>query len=218
MGYNFIDSDYIVEPFTFTTTQKIHDGLPDFEFRIEGVKVLEYNSIQVNRLIIIAVDGSFYQEFDGLDTRNHLVTVDSPGLSFDDWNFDGYMDVSLWKYVGGTGNNVPHYYWLWDNEAGKFVENKDLECISDYSTLEIDKENNRLISSSRDGAWMTQTEYYTYQDGQIVLVRKEEKHFMLDQRDDWGDDYADLALIIISDLIDGELTVTQEYYVDADIP
>jgi len=183
IGYNFIDSDYVVEPFTFTTTQKIHDDLPEFEFRILGTRVLEYDLrsndsaqwsddfIRVYKLIITTADGSFNQEFSDLDTRNHLVTKDSPGLSFDDWNFDGYTDVSLWKWVGGTSNNVPHYYWLWDQEKGEFVANEELERISDYSRLEIDKENNRLISYSRDGAWMTQTEYYEYQDGQFELVK-----------------------------------------------
>ena len=129
--------------------------------------------------------------------------------------FDGYMDVSLWKWVGGTSNNVPHYYWPWDNDAYKFVADEGLERISDSSALEIDKENKRLISSSRDGAWMNQTDYYEYRDGKIELAKRAERYFGLEHREDHGADFAGLARIIISESVDGELTVTQEYYIDS---
>jgi hypothetical protein len=117
------------------------------------------------------------------------------------------MDISLWRYVGGTAQNVPHYYWLWDNTLGKFVANEELEWISDYSYLEIDTENNRLISSWREGAWARGIDYFEYRDGQLEWIKRAEIFYQLGPEDDDR-----LTLVVISELIDGELTVVREYY------
>jgi len=126
----------------------------------------------VHTLTITCKDGYFKQEFTDLNTENHLVSTDDPGLAFDDWNFDGFLDLSLWKYVGGTLGNAPHYFWLWDIDLRIFVANEELEMISEGSALVTDIENNRLISSWRESPWEIGVNYWEYRNGQFELINE----------------------------------------------
>ena len=225
--YNVIDTDYIVEPFITTITQHVHPDLSAFEFRIEGNTQTEFDSkinnpeywhnntyIYVYTLTITNADNGFKQVFTGLDTSNHLVTKESPGISFNDWNFDGYLDISLWKWVGGTSLNAPQYFWLWDNDAFMFVRNEELEKISDYSYLETDTENRRFTAYSRDGAWVNYTDYYEFRNGKAAFVKGVERYFDVTNWDEYDESYADRVLIRIYELINGEKILVQEYFVD----
>jgi hypothetical protein len=115
--------------FTRIIYKQIHESLPVFEFRLDGRYNYEhelFDYVEVNKLTVICEEIGLWQEFDDLqtiDTENvGLYTVNPSWLHFEDWNLDGYLDISLFKHPGGTMGNATHYYWLWDVERGEFVE------------------------------------------------------------------------------------------------
>lgn len=113
-----------------------------------------------------------------------------------DANFDGYIDFS---YMYAMGNQPSYgYLWIWDEEAGQFVEEPEYSMIScpriDPETQVIDGWARN--SSAGDGV----TTFHRWEDGRLVCVRRIEV-FMKDYHDDdspW--------LLTVQDRINGELT------------
>lgn len=87
-------------------------------------------------------------------------------LSVEDVNFDGTGDLSVLAW-STTGANLPRYYWLWHEESQRF------EYAFCLSNLEVDAENRRLITNTRENAVTYVTEYYEYaENGSIRLTRR----------------------------------------------
>ena len=222
--YNYFGGDLpddIITPIDYTVTMSIHNDLTEFEFRLEGIKTEQYDLnhdksryyiflgiVEISKLTISSQDGSFKQEFTDLSTWTRATEENMYGLSFDDWNFDGYIDVSLWQYEGGTMRNSPHYYWLWDNVAGAFAENTQLAEMSDYSTVSVDTEQQQITSFTRYGPEGHGTGYYEYIDGKYVTVKTREDLYELTE----GEDFEYNHRVIIKELIGGELIITEDYY------
>jgi rhodanese-related sulfurtransferase len=187
--------------FTLCIERQIHDALPMFIFTLAGtVERCKYYGVNeytnVHSITITCENDSFRQEIVGLNTQTpaHSRNVYMPkppataetlyGLSFDDWNFDGYTDISLWRYRGGSAENSPSYYWLWDNEVGQFVANEELEALSWETTLWANEESNQVISVTRYSLGIYSRGFYEYTDGGFVLVKTE-------QINPWNRPYAD---------------------------
>jgi len=201
-------------PFSYSVTNIINSKVGELEFRIEGeinkTGSLGYDEIiEISKLTVLHKNGRVKQEFPGLNTITTIGENDMYGLSFDDWNFDGYLDISLFKYPGGTMMNRPHYYWLWDITAGEFVENTELQELSEYSFLEADYENNQVISRSRGGSGHYLILYYEYRHESFVLIKIEESS--LEQVE--GET---VKRVVAQELIDGEMTITEEYTTEPD--
>ena len=128
------------------------------------------------------------------------------GLSFDDWNFDGHLDIGLWAYLGGSMRNDPHYYWLWDNSLKQFIRNEELEEISNISTISV--EENRLDCYTRLGASGGANAQYEYIKGNFVLVYSVE--WVVEPAADKENEY--IRYEIINELVDGEMITTENYY------
>ncbi|MCL1859218.1 MAG: rhodanese-like domain-containing protein [Oscillospiraceae bacterium] len=220
MGYTkvfdfggIVDWEYkIVTDIDYTTTMKINGEMPEFEFRLEGIKErYSYSEIveavYISKMTISGKDGSFKQEFTDLSTEIYTSKKDIYGLSFDDWNFDGYLDISLWQSVGGTMGNSPHYYWLWDNNAGLFIENKQLEEISDYSTISIiDTDGkNQITNFVHVGYEGDGIGYWEYTKGEYIHVKSKSVEWL-------HDDSEYIYHVIIEELIDGEMIITEDYF------
>ena len=215
--------EYSVTPFTYVVTNQINDDLPIFEFTIEGVLDKTGNSsyypgtIRVHTITISSMDGSIKQVFTNLSTRLYEVITekDMYGLSFDDWNFDGYQDIGLHKYHGGTSHNVPHYYWLWDNDSKQFVANKQLEEISDGSDIQTDNAKNQLSCYTRIVPDGYLTRNYEYRNSEYVMVRSEE--VMMVRVEEVEEEMKDIRFIlhtVIEELIDDEMTIIEDDYED----
>lgn len=85
------------------------------------------------------------------------------GLTTIDMNFDGSEDIGL---MGWIANNIPYYYWLWDEEQGKFTYAFYL-C-----NAAVDEENQQLISEMKSGGEYS-TDYYQYdKDGHLQNVKR----------------------------------------------
>jgi rhodanese-related sulfurtransferase len=175
--------------FDYTTTMRVHDSLPELGVRVEGVRQDEYGLsytdeskyfrrtafCEVTKVTVFAEDVPLYQELSDLGTGNSFVSeYNKYGLVFDDWNFDGYQDLALWRYPGGSSGNNPHYYWLWDNEAMMFVENALLMEISDYAGITVNTDTRQLEAYSNFGAFNYTVYYIEYRDGEFVVVHSEE--------------------------------------------
>lgn len=216
MGYTkvfdfggIVDWEYeIIKPIDFTATIKINIEMPEFDFRLEGKekKYLSFEYIDISKLTISDKNGSFKQEFTNLSTeiwasenKNNMY-----GLAFDDWNFDGYLDVSLWQEVGGTMRNSPHYYWLWDNKAGLYVENTQLFEISDYSTISIVPNKNQITNFMHIGPEGDSIGYWEYIKDEYIWVKSKSIEWLND------DEY--IYHVIIEEFIDGEMIVTKDYF------
>ena len=127
-----------------------------------------------------------------------------------DANFDGYMDFS-YMYIMG---NQPNYWylWIWDEEAGQFVEVPEYREISEPrcnpETEIID--GWARCSGGGDGL----TTFHRWEDGKLVCIRRIETGY--DDENRVYDNYESSVFaswIRVEDRIDGELTeVYYRYY------
>jgi len=212
MEYN----DYSVTPFAYMVTRRINNYLPEFEFRVEGVLDKTGNSsyktgtVRIHTLATSSEGGVYRQVFTNLATRlyEHEIESGRYGLSFDDWNFDGYQDVGLRIHYGGTGHNNPHYYWLWDNDTRQFVVNPELENISDDSDIQIDHDNKQLSCFTRNPPSGRCIQKYEYRNSEFVMVYREVTDL------DWEQYKNGLFFmhIKIETLIDGNMVVIKDCY------
>ncbi len=201
----------------FTVNQSIHDKVPPLTFRLLGRRIEGWSrdvedmvdnlDANIHIIQVIDEDGKIVQEFDRLNAMPPRYES-SFGLHFADYNFDGYLDMSLFISQGGSMRNEPHKYWLWDNSSKQFVENEELSEISEYSTISIITEENQLECYTRISAGAGITNYYKYTGGKYIFIYSIE----------WGlesvseDKY--VRYEIIKELIDDEIVITKNYYDD----
>lgn len=85
-----------------------------------------------------------------------------------DANFDGYMDFSCMYFIG----NQPNYWylWIWDEEAGQFVEVPEYQEISGPR---CNPETEIIDGFARNsGAGDGVTTFHRWEDGKLVCVRR----------------------------------------------
>lgn len=88
------------------------------------------------------------------------------GLTLEDVNFDGYLDVGLQAAV--TAYNLPYYYWTYNPQTGGF----------DFAfwllgPMTVDPDNRQLVCENHSGSTYY-TEYYVYDaSGQLYLARRD---------------------------------------------
>ena len=231
--YNYFGGELppdIVTPIDFLVSRKINDQMPEFAFHITGTNekrhglnhdnsryCIMFNENKVEKITItdnsgalIQEIGDLYKEIDDIRTANPASEEDMYGFSFDDWNFDGYLDISLWKYPGGSMRNKPTYFWLWDAKLGKFIENEELGEMSDYSTISVSDEGNLIESFTRVGGGEYGIGYYKCENGKYICVKT--KHVKYEPTPDNENKY--VSHIVISELVNGKMTVTKDYFED----
>jgi len=113
-------------------------------------------------------EGTLIQEMPGLVAHDNPRLM--PWLRFEDYNQDGYMDMSLHRDSGGSMRNRPHFFWLWDAELEQFVTNEFLQDISNGSTVFVTEEG-RVRSFARGGWFFYGFREYEYHEAKgFVLV------------------------------------------------
>ena len=140
-------------------------------------------------------------------------TLETPyffGLSeVTDANFDGYPDFGCLYFMG----NQPTYwnYWLWDPEAGQFVEEP---ALAEVCSPEFDSAEQVVRSYMRGGfAGLVGTHtFYRWEDGHLVCVRRTDSQVLPGETSD-----QDRVLLTVEDRVNGALTevVRQEYDMDS---
>ncbi len=201
-----------IKPILYTEKRPILIDMNAFEFTLHGYSGIEdtgkSNSYLPEFNMIYAMEikeigGDYYQKIDVLSTMVNAYRA-GYGLIFEDWNKDGFTDIQLHKYEGGSMGNAPSLFWLWDAGKKMFVGNKQLEEISEYSSVYIKREENNLVRSfTKTGADGYCLVYYNYIGGEFVMVEKEEQY---------AEGIGDVTYIIhrVSKLIDGEMKVVSE--------
>jgi hypothetical protein len=101
----------------------------------------------------------------------------------DDINFDGYQDLRLLAWWGVTGNSG-YIYWIFDPKTGKFVENKELQDLSNP----IPHPKTKTITTSSVGGMAGRIHFlntYSFEKSKLTLIRTEsqdwdekKKHFV----------------------------------------
>jgi len=221
--YNYTGGELpkdIVTPIKYTSNAKINSKMPEFTFIVSGINVQSYGLTadkskyyiagdfnKFNRIVIKCDATNYYQELDFPDTMTPKPSKDYYGFDLDDWNFDLYLDISLWKHEGGTSLNVPKFFWIWDNELKKYINNIELETLSESAYLKVDKENSQVVANQRLSPSGEYEGYYKLQDGKYVLVKTVEVTYAesLDKKTVIGHH-------VIKELINGKLKVTKDYY------
>ncbi|MCL2387457.1 MAG: hypothetical protein FWC89_07920 [Defluviitaleaceae bacterium] len=199
-----------------TVTTSIHESLPAFTFyhRTETYSNLFPFPVEENYIYITIVDefGDLIQEI--------AVSVDLPPHSldvivqFDDYNFDGFLDMRLLE-SSSWGLGFPwesYYFWQWDTETSQFVPNERLQEITRYTLHSIDPENRRIITGrhSRAGAHSF-TFYYEYVNGDFVRVAEYEmEYFGMSGRGH----FHGMTRTIHTDFTTGEVTLTLQSNID----
>ena len=209
-GQNDFEPD-VIEPVNYILTEYI-SPIGQCEFILSGFlgEKLEDDEnsyamsyVLINSIEIRAENGTFYQLFDGLST--HLgAYYYNYGFVFGDWNDDGVIDLKLQYAEGGSMQNQPSYFWLWDHEQAAFVENEQLREISEYSTVHLEEGADRRLTSHTRVAF---NEYvlvwYEYQDGRFVDVEMWQTFY-----EDQDGEYYEITQIL--KLEDGEMKIVEE--------
>jgi hypothetical protein len=163
--------------FIWKITAIINKKMPPFTFRFFGTHSQEQTGlVNVTRLEIYQANQKTpWQVIDHLDTIS--LFDEEVGIDFKivDLNFDGYQDIGL--MAGLAEGPIPYIYWLFTPTQNQFVENAELNGLS----LEVDAENQQLISSWQEDALRHHTYYYQFIDNKLTLVRHETVEYSLDE-------------------------------------
>jgi len=170
----------IEEQAIFITKKRIHPNMPEFTFiRKLGDFVEEELMTTEERYVSITIldeDGDILQKIDGLILGGHgwwvVADFEPFNLQFDDFNFDGYLDIWLLSAINpGTASGAWAYFWIWCPETGQFVKNEQLSYISDMAWLTTNHDTGQIEVFSRGGgAGPWSTIYYEYDSGEFIAV------------------------------------------------
>jgi rhodanese-related sulfurtransferase len=218
-NYSIVSEPDIKEPFSFVTERSIHESLGTFTFVIDGYYIPEYkvnylktrwvlwNTYRsIHTISIKNTEGMMLQVINDLDTMNeHARENNMFGLTFQDWNFDGYLDISLKQYLGGTSGNRPEYYWLWDTSIEQFMLNDDLMGMN---APIVDTENRLILDASKGGGGYFCFSSYKHTNGRFVEVHRTIREIIRDPED--SDNIFEQTTE--TNFVTGEVTVTKEPY------
>ena len=178
--YDKHEADCILtdEQIVFVTTQRIHESMPEFTFtRIVGGYFENYLiyafPFAVEVTIIIEDDnGNLIQIISGLSQSENFINSD---LAFDDFNFDGYLDMRLKRWQDGAGGLLANeYFWLWNTDERQFILNEQLVEIGHAAGLNVNNNTQRITVRQRNGA-LSNHYFYEYIYGSFELVAHEYK-------------------------------------------
>jgi len=152
------------------------------------------------------IEGTMMQQINDLEVYfpPHQPSGIPFNLHFADYNQDGYLDMALQRWSGGTIRNNPHFYWLWDVQTQQFALNDDLTDLSTIGTLSIE-DDGTLRALHRLGpshhVWWT----LAYADGSFGIILTEEQEWFSDE----GQKSVYLKTTIIDHIRGTETTTTK---------
>lgn len=148
--------------------QKTSESLPAFTFKFLGdpeTKVV--NSVTVT-------DTSSGKQIQDLQAANDYEEMESPPgddfFTLEDINFDGYKDLGLVLFWGGTGNTATSY-WLFNPKTKQFAFSKDYDSISTH-TLDPKRKQINTHSNGGHAGMIYSDETYEVRNNKPVLIRE----------------------------------------------
>ncbi|WP_310603735.1 rhodanese-like domain-containing protein [Anaerosporobacter sp.] len=188
--YNYFGGELppdIVTPIDFAETIKVNEKMPEFTVHLTGENIKGYGANydkaryyiissenHIKNITITDDKGDLVQNIGDLSRGNESLEKAMYGLVFEDWNFDGYMDIGLSANCDGAIRSEPFYYWLWDDRLRRFVKNEELMEISEEGIISINKEEHLLRCYTYYGL-CNEARYYKYVKDKFVLVCLEEE-------------------------------------------
>lgn len=151
---------------------QVRPDRPAYTFRVLGDKEISAFSAYGIHIIDSKGKEQMLDQFDALLPDGSEIDV----LYIEDFNFDGYADIRLVKYLTG-GANVPYLFWLYQPDTDQFVAAPKFEVIL---SPEIDASNKQLISRQRSSAAEYSNDFYTVSGDTPQLVRHEERTYRSD--------------------------------------
>ena len=155
--------------------ERIHPSLPEFIFNIYGQEPIKsWNYYRIRKITIARADQPervlqeiILDKVSVTDDYPSLPNINTGGFYVEDMNFDGYKDIrlQLWQ---PAAPNIPFYYWIWDKDASKFIQNKELEQIP---SPKVDNENRTIITYVRESAGTFSKFTYKYFGEHIKLIK-----------------------------------------------
>lgn len=169
---------------------KIHEDMPKFTFlRFAGgcIEDESFYCFPLPRQVKIIIEderGNVIQTISGLAQSIDFI---KHGISFADFNFDGFLDISLLRWQDGAGALFANqYFWLWDSAVSQFVRNEQLMNLG-HAGIYANQETRRLQTWLRTpGGGLFS--FYEYQGGVFELAFVHEEGFA----DAWQEAYASL--------------------------
>lgn len=140
--------------------------MPDLSFELTGIQ--KEDEYYYPEKLVIRANNDVLQEIDFNEEDFAPCTLDDFGWEYGDYKFDGYGGFRILS--SSLGKNPSYYFWLWNKEESRFVENSDLSEIVGYMTFDY---NNKSIQvSSSGGNDYHEFETYKYVDDKLTLVEK----------------------------------------------
>jgi len=90
-------------------------------------------------------------------------------IHFADYNDDGYLDLAVAAFTGGTMRNSPRLYWLWCPVENLFVSNTFLGDLSSQSTVSS-RGDGTIIAQAYEGSGQWEGHIFRYVDGEFVQI------------------------------------------------
>jgi len=204
----------IADTNTFITTKRIHEDMPEFTFIRTLVDYIPgwcgevfCTSSQWSVIItILDEEGNLIQTIDGIRQggESEWMTADHDlfELRFDDFNFDGYMDMWLHTSMHHRGFYSNTLFWLWNPEANQFETNNQLNSINFNSGFRaVNHETRQIETISRVSIVSHRRGFYEYHAGEFIRVASEFNYF------DFNPNFAHYVWKIErTDILTGEVT------------
>ena len=158
----------------YVTTKRIGESLPYFTFtRILGDylddSLIYQFPLPVEVTIVIKDDeGTVVQVISGLSQSRSF--IDS-NITFDDYNFDGYLDMRLLRWQEGAFQlNTTNYFWLWDIEKSQFIINEQLTKIMGFTEINTNQETRQIEAWLRKNVYGGMFYYFAYYNEMYILI------------------------------------------------
>lgn len=134
-----------------------------------------------NQLIVIWENLSYPKGIqEGLGLFSHAeIGASAPQPEFVDLNFDGYFDVSLLAFIGGT-RNAGSNIWLFDPDENQF----DYNSVLSGRSLKVDSTKQELTNGWTGGhtAAIYSKSTFRWIAGQATIVRDESQRWNQDRK------------------------------------
>lgn len=189
--YRYIDGEFIIvrrEEWNLVRIHESHEFDDMLRIHVDSSDLPDYAEGGEPRIKHIGIyadrESSLIQEIRDIRTNLYSAAFHAPpptpqakhrfeifALHFADYNNDGYLDMALATWAGGSLQNSPRMYWLWCTEQHIFVRNEFLERLSDESTVST-TEDGMIVSMSFEGSGQWNRMYFRYESGNFVRVYK----------------------------------------------
>jgi len=213
-----------IESIYHEVTARIHPDMPEFTFTMQGAWTrtyarnlkgeIDYDLDGVPRFkentnindIRIEVKGQFFQWLDGFETHQSM-KMDNYGFELQDFNNDGYLDISLYSNAGAVDPN--YLFWLWDKKQEKFVRNEQLqELNADWQFFDLEDDGRIKLFSRSGGGIEWEMAWYEYRNDAFVLVESEDGNILFEELD--GESVPVGRHIVIKKLVNGKMRTVSD--------